>query len=393
MARDHANGDGASDTRERGALRVKTHVVFMIRRLDRGGAERQLIQLAQSLNKEKFEVSIVTFYRGGGFAAEIAADSGIRVLSLDRSGSWDIVKFVVRLLFAMRRMRPQIIHGYMGGANELSLIAGRACGARVVWGMRASDPMGVPTSLGMHSLFLVGALLSPLSDRIIVNSQIGRTFYASNGYCAKRLTVIPNGIDTTSFGILPDQRARIRQEWGVADCELLIGRAARLDPRKDYPSFLKAAGRVSRLIPAARFVCVGDDTDCVALRAIAAAEGIADRVIWAGGRADMPAVYNALDICVSSSLTEGFPNAVAESMACGTPCVATNVGDSALLLGDAGLIVAAGDSDALADGVLRMIAERQQYSRDRVRQRIIDNFGLERLAYRTEAEFEKLLRS
>jgi glycosyltransferase involved in cell wall biosynthesis len=242
-------------------------------------------------------------------------------------------------------------------------------------------------------MFLIGALLSPLSDRIIVNSQYGRAFHVANGYCDARFTVIPNGIDTRSFAILPEQRARVRHEWNVSDGQLLIGRAARFDTRKDYPSFLRAAARVHRVVPSARFVCIGDDTDCPELHEIAAAEDMTDEIIWAGGRTDMPAVYSALDICVSSSITEGFPNAIAESMACGTPCVATDVGDSALLIGTAGVIVPEGNPEALADGVLRLIADRQHYSRDLVRQQITDNFGLELLAARTEAEFESLVRA
>jgi glycosyltransferase involved in cell wall biosynthesis len=370
---------------------MRTHVVFLIRRLDRGGAERQLIQLARSLNRKKFRVTIVAFYGGGGFASEVSADSSIEFMCLERSGSWDIVRFLGRLIGAMRRMRPQIVHGYMSGANEISVIAGRACGARVVWGVRSSDLTEGPASRGMRYLFFAGALLSRLSDRIIVNSHHGRSFYAAHGYCDERITVIPNGIDTQAFTILPEQRARVRREWDLADDAVLVGRAARFDPWKDYPSFMTAAGRVSRAMPGARFVCIGDDTDCPQLRAMAAAEGIADRMIWASGRADMPAVYNALDICVSSSISEGFPNAVAESMACGTPCVATDVGDSAALVGDLGIIVPPGDPGALADGILRLIAEYRQYPRERVRLPIADNFGLQRLTARTEAEFEKLL--
>jgi glycosyltransferase involved in cell wall biosynthesis len=370
---------------------MKTHVVFLIRRLDRGGAERQLIQLARGLNKTKYRVTIVTFYSGGGFASEITPENAIDVVCLDRSGSWDIVRFLGRLIGAMRRMRPQIVHGYMGGANELSVIAGRVSGARVVWGVRSSDLNFGPASPGMRYLFSAGALLSRLSDLIIVNSQYGRSFYAASGYCDERITVIPNGIDTQLFAVSAEQRARVRREWGVADDEILIGRAARLDPWKDYPSFMRAAGRVSRTESRARFVCIGDDTEGDQLRTMAMAEGIAERMIWAGGRTDMPAVYNALDISVSSSLSEGFPNAVAESMACGTPCVSTDVGDSALLVGDTGIIVPVGDSSALADGIVELMANRQQYPRERVRQRITDNFGLDRLAARTEAEFERLL--
>ena len=372
---------------------MKTRVAFLVRRLDRGGAERQLIELARGLNKEKFDVTILTFYGGGDFASAITPASGINVVCLDKSGRWDIVGFLSRLFRTTRRLRPHIVHGYMSVANELSVIAGRACGARVVWGLRASASNTLPLSLSDRCLFRAGAFLSYQADRIIINSQCGRSFHAAEGYCEERLTVIANGIDTQQFSISTEQRKAVRQEWSVGDEEILIGRAARLDPMKDYPSFLRAAARVGLTLPNVKFACIGDGTDCSQLHQIAKTEGIANRMIWAGGRADMPAVYNALEICVSSSVSEGFPNAVAEPMACGTPCVATNVGDSALIVGDAGVIVPAGDPDAIADGILRLITNHAQYPRERVRRRITDNFTAERLVARTEAEFETLLLS
>ena len=281
----------------------------------------------------------------------------------------------------------------MSAANEMSLIAGRACGARVVWGLRSADVNAVSRSLVKRSLFRTGALLSPLADRIIINSQRGRDFHVSQGYCDRRITVIPNGIDTRRFSISPEGRRTVRREWGVADEEILIGRVARLDRRKDYPTFFKTATIILRALPNAKFVCVGDGTDCDQLRELARTEDIATRMIWAGGRADMPAVYNAMDICVSSSLCEGFPNAVAEPMATGTPCVATKVGDCALLVGDTGLVVPPADPRALAAGVLRMIDDRGQFSRLRVRRRIVEQFSAQRLVDRTQAEFESLLAS
>jgi glycosyltransferase involved in cell wall biosynthesis len=280
----------------------------------------------------------------------------------------------------------------MSGANEMSLIAGRACGARVVWGLRHSDITIVRQTLVDRWMSHAGALLSRQSDRIIANSQMGRSFHIAGGYCEARITVIPNGIDTETFSILPRQREAVRREWNVASDQILIGRAARLDPLKDYPSFLRAAAIVSRRHPGAKFACIGDGTDCEQLRQMALEVGIGHRMIWAGGRADMSAVYNALDICVSSSLSEGFPNAVAEPMACGTPCVVTDVGDSAVVVGTAGVIVPAGDPAALADGLGEVIANWQQYPRERVRRQIMDNFSLERLVASTEAEFVRLLR-
>jgi glycosyltransferase involved in cell wall biosynthesis len=372
---------------------MKIRVAFLVRRLDRGGAEGQLIELARGLNKERFDVTILTFYAGGDFASTITPSSGISVICLDKTGSWDIAGFLSRLIRTTRRLKPDIVHGYMIGANELSVVAGRACSARVVWGVRASDLRPILQSLGARCLFRVGALLSSQADRIIINSECGRSFHAAEGYCEDRLTVIANGIDTKRFSISPEQRRAVRREWSVGDEEILIGRAARFDLLKDYPSFLSAAARVSRVEPRARFVCIGDGTDCAELHHIATAEGVADRMIWAGGRADMPAVYNALDVCVSSSISEGFPNAVAEPMACGVPCVATDVGDSALIVGDAGIIVPAGNPEALADGILRLVRSHWEYPRERVRQRITDNFTVERLIASTEAAFDELLAS
>jgi glycosyltransferase involved in cell wall biosynthesis len=191
---------------------------------------------------------------------------------------------------------------------------------------------------------------------------------------------------------LPQQRARVRHEWGIRDDEILIGRAARLAPMKDYPAFFKAAGLVYRQQPNVRFACVGDGTDCAELFQLAAAEGLEERMTWAGGRRDMPAVYNALDICVSSSrFSEGFPNTVAEAMACGTPCVATRTGDSEQIVGDMGIIVPPCDAALLADGITRLLATLHSHPRERVRARIVSHFSLERLTSRTAAEFETVL--
>jgi glycosyltransferase involved in cell wall biosynthesis len=278
----------------------------------------------------------------------------------------------------------------MGGANELGVIAAHACGARLLWGLRSSDFRAVPQTSADRWLFRIGALLSPLASRIIVNSHDGLAFHASQGYCRERLTVVSNGIDTSAFTVLPLDRARVRHEWNVGD-DILIGRPGRFDPFKDYPAFIKAAAIVGGTNPRLRFVCVGDGTDCDALRRMVADAGLSDRMIWAGGRGDMPAVYNALDICVSSSVSEGFPNIVAEAMACGTPCVVTDVGDSARIVGPTGIVVPPSDPAALARGVAQLLSSRSRYSREDVRRRIEADFSLERLVVNTESELERVL--
>src|SRR5215216_2856047 len=115
------------------------HLFFLIRSLERGGAERQLIQLANGLDKARFTVTIATLYDGGALRGEIEGLKGINVLSLGKKSRWDVLPVLWRLIRMMYQLKPHVVHGYMSVANELSLFAGRIVGARVVWGLRASD--------------------------------------------------------------------------------------------------------------------------------------------------------------------------------------------------------------------------------------------------------------
>src|SRR5262249_37999795 len=147
----------------------------------------------------------------------------------------------------------------------------------------------------------------------------------------------------------PEHGRRVRAAWGLVG-EPLIGLVGRVEATKDYPTFLKAAARLSAARPDVRFVCVGEGSAAHAaeLRALAQSLHVEGSVIWAGIRHDMPAVYNALDVLTSASVGESFSNVIAEAMACGVPCVVTHVGNSPSIVGETGLIVAPGDPDALA---------------------------------------------
>ena len=140
---------------------------------------------------------------------------------------------------------------------------------------------------------------------------------------------------------------------------MLVGRIGRIDPQKDYPTILRAAAIVALERDDVRFVVVGNDRfgHEADLQALTANLGIADRLIWAGERTDMPALYAALDLCVSSSAWgEGTPNVLAEAMACGVPCVTTDAGDSALVVGNLGTVVPRRDPAAMADAIVRRLA-------------------------------------
>jgi glycosyltransferase involved in cell wall biosynthesis len=365
-------------------------VLFLIRSLTAGGAQRQLIELVKNLDRTRVAVTVATFYDGGSLRQELERVDGVRLVSLHKRGRWDVLPFLYRLWGVVRQVRPRVIHGYMGTANELSSLMARLTGAKAVWGLRASmvdlSCYGRAAAAG----FRAGAWLSRSADLIIANSHCGVRHHVAEGYAGQQMVVVPNGIDTERFHQDRAAGRALRAAWGVGDRERLIGLVARLDPMKDHPTFLRAAALLAADRPDVRFVCVGDGPAAsrARLEALASELGLAGRLTWAGPCADMLAAYNALDLATSSSaFGEGFSNAVGEAMACGVPCVVTDVGDSASVVGDCGRVVPIKDAAALRRAwtdLLCLPAEQYAELGRRVRERVVAEYGVRRLARQTE---------
>ncbi len=401
--------NGSSEKREapwRGKSRASAargrsgpyRVMFVIPSLEYGGAERQLVELVNHLDKRHFQATVVSFEDGGPLEAELAETEGTTVVSLGKKKGDRDVRFIWRLIALARRLRPHVIHGYMNFSNLLALLAGKSAGAFVVWGIRGSNNREYAEFDAFeHAWFNFALRLSFLADLAIFNSRAGRDYYRAKGFGCRRTILVPNGIDIGRFKRRIDLRHRVRAEWGVGDNEYLIGLVARLHPMKEHQIFLNAAERLTRYRSDVRFVCVGSGTEDYArgLRKLTIDLGLGDRVIWAGSRSDMPAVHNALDISVSCSrFGEGFPNAIGESMACGVPCVVAGAGDTEWIVGDTGVVVAQGDAEALASGcdtLLDRLKTEGEALRQRCSDRIAEGFDTMRLADETEAALLALL--
>ena len=211
--------------------------------------------------------------------------------------------------------------------------------------------------------------------------------HADIGYAANRMMVIPNGYELSRFA--PDESAkrRLRSEWRIADDTFLMGMVARFDPQKDHANLLAALQQLKHLRKGFHCVLVGTGMDAgnAPLQHLLETFGVADVVSLLGRRNDVPAVMNAMDLHVLSSLGEAFPNVLAEAMACGTPCVTTDVGDAADIVGDTGWVVVPQDSAALANAVSQAMDVREMSPdlwlsrRDSSRKRIVENFSIERM--------------
>ena len=369
-------------------------LLVLIHSLDAGGAQRQLIALLRGLDRSRFRLSVASIYGGGGMAEEMHAVPGVEWIPLQRAGRWDFLPFLRRLRAAVRASDPDILYGYLLSGRIAALLAGRVRG-RIAWGVRDSNMDRSHYGWLARLAFRAERLLSGRVDLIVANSHAGRDYAAATGFPRHKIRVVDNGIDTARFRADDAARARLRAAWRVPPQAQLVGVVARLDPMKGHHDFLSAAALLARHSEKLRFVCVGDGPPAYrdGLKAFARELGLDAVLTWAGEQSDVAAAYSALDIAVSSSAYgEGFSNVIGEAMACGVPCVVTDVGDSARIVGEAGEVVPPRDPAALAEGILRMAERcaRGDYAdparrREANRARVQERFPLERMVAETQA--------
>lgn len=382
---------GLKKTREND-MKKNRKILLLTRSLNYGGAERQLVVLANGLHERGYSVSAASFY--GGPLEKDLLDAGVPLFNLKKNKRWDVFPFLWRLTGLIRRERPAVLYGYDTVPNLLTfLLKPLFPRTKMIWGVVNSDMDLTKYDWLRRVVFRFGNFFARFADMIIVNSYAGRDYYVKHGYPAHKTIVISNGIVTEKFKNDPAGRARVRAEWGIKEHEILIGLVARIDPMKDHPSFLQAASMIAKEREDVRFVCVGDGPDALRskLKALSSEQGLNGRLTWAGFRGDMPAVYNALDILVSSSFTEGLSNVIGEAMACGVPCVVTDVGDSGVVVGETGEVVPPREPALLKAGIDRLLRKKKDPLNTLAadcRKRIVENFSLPALVNASLKAFE-----
>lgn len=397
----------------------RIRVQHVITGLGLGGAEGWLLRLLSRLDRERFDCRVVSLLgldgpaaaQSGALAGELRA-LGVPVESLGLRRGAAGPGALLRLAALLRQFRPQVLQSWLYHADLLGLAAAKlsGCGARVSWGLRCSymdfSRYGALTRLTVRAC----AALSAWPDAVTANSEAGAAQHRALGYRPRRMVVLPNGVDGERFRPDAEARAQLRGELGLAGDEPVIGLVARLDPMKGHVAFCRAAAHVLRQVPRARLLFCGEGTEpgpggAGELDALLRANGVEGAAIRLGRRTDMPRVYAALDVLALPSLAEGFPNAVAEGLACGLPVAGLDAGDARRMAGPGGIIAEPERSgpgadegtraEALAEVLLRALrlpeAERRALGAAG-REHVLARYGLDAAVRRWAGHFFQLAR-
>lgn len=395
-------------------------VLHLITGLGLGGAETWLARLLSRLPREHFDchvVSLLDLSGGHGALAGRIRELGVPVESLGQQRGVPSPAALLRLMTLLRQWRPDVLQTWLYHADLLGLLAAKACGSKaaVSWGLRSGymdfSRYGLTTRLTVRAC----ARLSAWPEAVTANSLAGAEHHVrALGYRPRRLAVLENGVDGAVFRPNAEARARLRAEWGVADNALLIGLAARWDPMKGHDAFCAAARQVLARFPQARLVFCGQGTEtggqigvddrAGGLDALLARNGLQAAAVRLGRRGDMAQVLASLDVLALPSLGEGFPNVLAEGLACGVPVAGLDVGEARRVAGPGGALagLAASGPDAPLDVRAGALAEcltqvlgRAAGERAEMgalgRGHVLAHFGLDAAAERWARHFDSLL--
>ncbi|WP_414621935.1 glycosyltransferase [Calothrix sp. CCY 0018] len=373
----------------------KIVIVFITTDLDMGGAEIMLYHLLSKINRQQFSPIVVSLIDGGVWGNRIEALK-IPLHTIKMQQGKPTLAAVLRLIKTVNRLKPDIIQGWMYHGNLAAQLTSIFSAGKVpvFWSIHHC-----PTSLSSErimtrAIIKVGANISQFNYKVIFVSENSQKLHEQLGYNSDNICVIPNGFDTDLFKPSVTAKRELRDELNLSQSSVLIGLIGRFHPMKDHANFFQAAALIVNDYPEAHFVLAGTDVDFnnTNLTNLITKLNLTNRVHLLGERRDMNRIIPALDILsLSSAFGEAFPLVIGEAMSCCVTCVVTDVGDSALIVGNTGKIVPPRDSKALAKAwkdLMSVGVEGRQALGKEARERVIASFSLKSIVNRYEKLYE-----
>lgn len=370
-------------------------LVMVISGLGIGGAELSLLNIVEKLHG-KVQIQVVSLSQSGPVGKRLL-DMGVHVETLNMKSFLSSIPAFFRLVKLLREINPDVVHTWMYHADCIGGLAARCARVPgVVWSLHSSNLKPGMVKLSTRFLVKICAIISwVVPHKIISCSQISSKVHKAIGYDSRKIVLIPNGIDVFRFTRHESARFSVRRELGLSPETMIIGVIGRFDVQKNHVGFFEASGFLHKKYPTVHFLLAGSGIDAAndIIRDAMTAVGVESVTHLLGVRDDIPRLMSALDVLVSSSDGEAFPLVLGEAMACGVPCVVTNVGDSALIVGDTGSVVAPGDMEGLAaaiENIILLPPDERNILGQRARMRINENFNMLDILTRYERIYYEL---
>lgn len=371
--------------------------MHVISGLSVGGTERALYNLLSSDFSSQFQHLVVSLSGPGVYGSRISR-LGVSVESLELRHGLSALGAVAKLARTAKRFEPDLIQGWMYHGNLFAtLLRGVILRpAALAWNIRQSLP-DLDFEKPLTKLVIrTNRRLSARPELILFNSRAALNDHVTFGFHAEHAAVIPNGFALQRWYVEPATGMSTRESLGIPAAAVVVGHVARLHAVKDHPSFLRAAVRIARDRDELHVLLIGTDVTGhnPALAGLVPDE-LRNRFHFLGERDDVADLFRTMDVFCLSSVREAFPNVLGEAMATSVPCVATDTGDSAILVGNTGCIVPAQDEDALLHGLLKLVsmpAEDRRALGRAARARIESNYSLDTVVPQYTAKYKDLLR-
>lgn len=362
------------------------NILHVITTLRTGGAERMLVRIITE-TKNEAQHAVISLTSGGEFSEQLK-QQGISVYSLDLNSPAKAFHKLLGIPQFLGELKPQIIAGWMGHGNLIAtlikLFMPKA--TKLIWHIRMTLYDLKKESLMQKATLYLCKWFSALPNAILYNSDAGKIQHEAFGFCKTNSILVDNGFDLDVLRPDTATRQKLRQQFNLTDANCLIGMVGRYHPMKNHALFIQAASTIQKKYLHARFLLagLGCDKNNAELVQLLTENQILTSTILLGPRSDIADINNAFDLALStSSWGEGFSNTLAEAMACGAPCIATDIGGARHVIGTTGTIVPPNNPPQLIQAIdtfLSLPAAARQQMGEAAQQRIKDHFDIKVVA-------------